>query len=425
MKNYYIALMLLLLSPHMAHSQENRSKIYIDFRVNSAVIDTSYSGNAIRMQEALEFLQNIHQDSTIVITEVRFSGSASPEGSDQINRKLAQARLTAFERFVRARVDIPDSIINRDISHIQWDYLKSQIENSEIKHKQEILTILDQDPNLVKHNGLDYHADDRILKLKKLDNGKVWQQINKQYFHRMRNASAVFITYKKKAEPVLEEPVTTVDVATNTDTIVHQTPDTMVVALDSTIQEKKSFYMSLKTNALYDLLAVPNLGAEFYLGGNMSISANWHYAWWNTRSWFWRTYGGEVSARLWLGKRAKEKPLTGHHIGIYGQVLTYDFMLGNKGYMSGYPRETLFDRPAWAVGLEYGYSLPIAKRLNLDFVIGVGYLGGIRNEYQLIDNCYVWQSEDDKGFIGPTKAEVTLVWLLGKDNKNKGKGGNK
>ena len=45
-------------------------------------------------------------------------------------------------------------------------------------------------------------------------------------------------------------------------------------------QESRSYYMSLKTNALYDLLAIPNLGAEFYLGSNFSIAGNWHYVWW-------------------------------------------------------------------------------------------------------------------------------------------------
>lgn len=128
---------------------------------------------------------------------------------------------------------------------------------------------------------------------------------------------------------------------------------------------------------------------------------------------------------MWLGKQAKAKPLSGHHVGLYGQILTYDFMLGSSGYMSGNPRERLFDRPSYSVGLEYGYSLPIAKRLNLDFVIGLGYLRGIHNEYRLIDDCYVWQAQKKVSYFGPTKAEITLVWLLGSDNINKRKGGKK
>ena len=116
-------------------------------------------------------------------------------------------------------------------------------------------------------------------------------------------------------------------------------------------------------------------------------------------------------------------PLTGHHLGIYGQVLTYDFEAGGRGYMGGEPGGTLFDRANFAGGVEYGYSLPVARRLNLDFTLGIGYMGGKYYEYKPIDDCYVWQATKQRHYFGPTKLEVSLVWLLGRDNINKGKGG--
>ena len=64
-KKYYIALIFMLLGMCVAHAQENRTEICIDFRVNSIVIDSEYSDNAARMQEMVEFLQNIRLDSTI------------------------------------------------------------------------------------------------------------------------------------------------------------------------------------------------------------------------------------------------------------------------------------------------------------------------------------------------------------------------
>ena len=134
-------------------------------------------------------------------------------------------------------------------------------------------------------------------------------------------------------------------------------------------------------------------------------------------------YGGDVAVRKWLGRQAKEKPLTGHHLGLYGQVLTYDFETGHRGYMGGEPGGTLFDRASLAGGIEYGYSLPVARRLNIDFCAGVGYLGGKYYEYVPMDDCYVWQSTKMRRYFGPTKVEVSLVWLLGKGNYNAEKGG--
>ena len=102
------------------------------------------------------------------------------------------------------------------------------------------------------------------------------------------------------------------------------------------------------------------------------------YAWWKTdrKHWYWRTYGGELNVRKWFGKRAQEKPLQGHHLGVYGQLLTYDFETGGRGYIGGKPGGSLWDKANWGAGVEYGYSLPVGRRLNLDFTVGAGYLGG-------------------------------------------------
>ena len=151
-KKYCITLILLLFGVGVAHSQEKHTEICIDFRVNSTVIDSAYSDNAARMQEMLEFLRTIRQDSTINIIEVSFCGAASPEGSYQLNRKLAQGRLSALEKFIRSEVDIPDSLITHNDSYIPWDYLKSQIEDSGLIRKDEVIAILEEEARLV-----DYH----------------------------------------------------------------------------------------------------------------------------------------------------------------------------------------------------------------------------------------------------------------------------
>ncbi len=162
---------------------------------------------------------------------------------------------------------------------------------------------------------------------------------------------------------------------------------------------------------------------EFDLGKRWTVAANAMYGWWNNdRShWYWRAYGGDVALRKWLGKAARRKALTGHHVGVYGQIFTYDFETGGRGYMGGKPGGTLWDKMNYVVGAEYGYSLPIARRWNIDFTIGAGYWGGIYHEYLPQDGEYVWQATKKRQWIGPTKAEISLVWLLGKGNCNQGK----
>lgn len=188
---------------------------------------------------------------------------------------------------------------------------------------------------------------------------------------------------------------------------------------------RKPFQMAVKSNLLYDAALVPNIGAEFYLGRGWTIGASWMHAWWkNDRANnYWRIYGGELDVRKYLGKRARQKTFMGHHLGLYLQALTYDVELGGKGYMGGKPGGKLLDKATCGVGIEYGYSLPVARRLNLDFGIGVGYLTGEYRVYNPADTHYVWEQTKQRHWFGPTKAEVSLVWLIGRGNYNEKKGG--
>ena len=140
-------------------------------------------------------------------------------------------------------------------------------------------------------------------------------------------------------------------------------------------------------------------------------------------NWYWRTYGGEISVRRWFGKKASERYLTGHHIGVYGQCLTYDFAIANRGQIGGRPEESLWVNPNYGGGLEYGYALPVARNLNIDFCIGVGYFGGQYSDYIVQDDCYVWQATKRRHWIGPSKAGISLVWLLFNTDNHKSKGG--
>lgn len=178
-------------------------------------------------------------------------------------------------------------------------------------------------------------------------------------------------------------------------------------------------YLAFRTNMLLDAVAVPNVGFEWAFAPLWSASATWMYAWWDNRgsNFFLRTYGGDLELRRWFGPRAAAKPLTGHHIGIYGQMLTYDIEFGHRGYLG--------DRWSYGAGISYGYSLPVGRHINIDFSLGVGYLGGKYREYLPIEGHYVWQATKQRRWFGPTKLEVTLVWLLGRGNVNERKGGSR
>ncbi|MBR2883633.1 MAG: DUF3575 domain-containing protein, partial [Clostridia bacterium] len=106
--------------------------------------------NAERLDELIEHIAKLHQDTTLYITQVAFTGIASPEGNNQINKRLAKGRMAALENYIRSRIQIPENIVIRhDDTYIPWTYLIAEVENSDLPLKDEILSILHSDSQLV------------------------------------------------------------------------------------------------------------------------------------------------------------------------------------------------------------------------------------------------------------------------------------
>lgn len=400
----------------------------IYFPVGSSVVDLSYRENGSRLDAFVADIRT--RQATAVLRRVSLHSGASPEGGMSINRRLSDNRLASFRSILQERLFLPDSVFTTTSLGEDWEGLTSLVEESDMPYREEVLRILRNTPVWVTRNGV--VVDSRKRQLMNLRGGQAWRYMHAHFFSELRNTSVVeceFDPVEMEKEP--EPPVKTMEGQPADTVIVRDTVET-VVALHDTVQipipmdrSSKPFYMALKTNLVYDALLVPNIGVEFALGKGWTLGGNWMYGWWKNdrRHRYWRVYGGEVGLRKYFGQRAADKPLTGHHIGVYGQLLTYDFEFGGRGYMGGRPGGTLWDKAHYGAGFEYGYSLPVARRLNLDFSLGLGYLGGTCYEYVPVDACYVWEKTKTRHWVGPTKAEVSLVWLLGRGNYNEKKGG--
>ncbi len=398
--------------------QENRKEVCVRFPVGESVLDPSYGDNCIRLSEVIAFLENVKNSKTINLVEVSFCGTASPEGAFQLNKDLARNRCMSLERYIRKRVALSDGVVSHSECGIAWKHLAELIEVSDMPHRDEALDILHNTPEKIFNDRGEW-VDGCKKQLMELQGGRTWYYMHSHFFDKIRDASVIFVTVRPN--PEAEQVSVEMPTAKLAETPVAP-PYTASFTHAKSSKRECPFYMALKTNMLYDMLAIPNLGVEFYLGRNWSAGGSWMYGWWKTnrKHRFWRMYGGELVFRKWLGRCAVEKPLAGHHLGVYGEIFTYDFEWGGKGCMGGKPGGSLWDKMNYMAGVEYGYSLPVACRLNIDFTLGVGYWGGTYYTYLLVDGHYVWQSTKKRQWFGPTKAEVSLVWLLGRGNKNGG-----
>lgn len=406
-----------------------RTTIY--FRPGYSLLELSYRDNAANMKALTQGIQTIKGNPCVQLQHIRILSAASPEGNSALNKRVAKRRGERLRDYLKETLVLPDSIFTVSSAGEDWQGLASLIAKEKTPWRNKALQIIRHTPEWVTRNGK--VVDGRKRQLQNLDGGKAWKYMLDNHFYTLRTGAVVVCEVKtlaaestpSAAEASLEQARSEqARLESASQQSASQSPSSPPFpAIPSQVHPESqappvASYFALKSNLLYDALLVPNLSLEASIGSGWTLGAGGMFAWWSkdAKHRYWRIYGGGLEIRKYFGTLSKSKPLQGHHLGIYGDFLTYDFEFGAKGYQS---------KATYAAGIKYGYSHPIAKRLNLDFALGIGYLHSNYKTYVPRDGCYVYQETKKRKWLGPTQAEISLVWLLGKGNTNKKKGGKK
>ena len=420
----------LLANAYAASIQDSlRTTIY--FRPGYSLLELSYRDNAANMKALTQGIQTIKGNPCVQLQHIRILSAASPEGNSALNKRVAKRRGERLRDYLKETLVLPDSIFTVSSAGEDWQGLASLIAREKTPWRNKALQIIRHTPEWVTRNGK--VVDGRKRQLQNLDGGKAWKYMLDNHFYTLRTGAVVVCEVKtlaaestpSAAEARLEQArLEQARPEPASQQSASQTPSSPPFpAIPSQVHPESqpppvASYYALKSNLLYDALLIPNLSLEASIGSGWTLGAGGMFAWWSkdAKHRYWRIYGGDLEIRKYFGTLSKSKPLQGHHLGIYGDFLTYDFEFGAKGYQS---------KATYAAGIKYGYSHPIANRLNLDFALGIGYLHSNYKTYVPRDGCYVYQETKKRKWLGPTQAEISLVWLLGKGNTNKTKGGKK
>lgn len=422
----------LLANAYAASIQDSlRTTIY--FRPGYSLLELSYRDNAANMKALTQGIQTIKGNPCVQLQHIRILSAASPEGNSALNKRVAKRRGERLRDYLKETLVLPDSIFTVSSAGEDWQGLAALIAKEKAPWRNKALQIIRHTPEWITRNGK--VVDGRKRQLQNLDGGKAWKYMLDNHFYTLRTGAVVVCEVKtlaaestpSAAEARLEQARSEqARLESASQQPASQSPSSPPFpAIPSQVHPSSesqpppaASYFALKSNLLYDALLVPNLSLEASISGGWTLGAGGMLAWWSkdAKHRYWRIYGGDLEIRKYFGTLSKSKPLQGHHLGIYGDFLTYDFEFGAKGYQS---------KATYAAGIKYGYSHPIANRLNLDFALGIGYLHSNYKTYVPRDGCYVYQETKKQKWLGPTQAEISLVWLLGKGNTNKKKGGKK
>ena len=339
----------------------------LHFKVGKSNLDPKIGKNAGTLQHLQKFQP---QKNKFIIHTLSIRGGSSPEGNPELNRRLAHQRANSAMEYLRNTIGIRENIAT-------------------------------EEPSTPTHS-----------EVQNLYPDKTSRELHNMVFPNLRVANLLLTYSRKGPEPKLG--YTTKAPEAQAESLQPQNLPALPEPAKPTEpepEETNKYTLAIKTNLLYDALITPNIGVEAYIGKGITVGASWTAAWWKAdpESWYHRIKGGDIQATKWLGNRPfsaedEVKPFQGWHAGIYAQMLQYDFSWGKKG--------SIATRWSWGAGVQGGWAMPVGKKLSLDFALSLGYLTGEYEEYVPIDGCYVWQATKNRHWIGPTKAEVTLIWHI-------------
>ncbi len=165
--------------------RKEKGMLYVHFPLDKTDLRRDFRDNASILDRIVDITRQIMADSTSHVEKIQIVGLASVEGPQKRNNFLGEGRAEALKDYVQARVDTPDELYECINGGEAWTELRDQINDSDSHYRQQMLDIIDSEPNL----------DRREAKLKALDRGKAYAYLRDNVLSDQRNSGYVRIYY--------------------------------------------------------------------------------------------------------------------------------------------------------------------------------------------------------------------------------------
>ena len=371
-------------------------------------LQEDYLDNALQMARIRDILARSPRIDSIAIYAY-----ASPEGAPHRNDWLARRRAEVARDFILANLPndsvlLPQNIILHPMGE-NWEGLYEELDaNYHLMNRDRVMKIM----------RADIPTETKKWRLKQLDNGFTYNWIIRHHMPALRVATWLCV-YQPIPEFVAD---TMPDISVEMPTLPELEPLPV-----TEVSRKKKTILALKTNLLYDALSLVNYSIEVPITDRFSALWYHQFPWWtwgqadNQYCIRFLSIGGE--GRWWfkpmprpqMGKSVQRDRLMGHFVGLYAESGKWDFEWG---------RDICHQGEHWSVGLSYGYSMPLGRRLNMEFSLSLGYASIAYRGYTPSENYEIlWRDPAKQGrwhYFGPTKVQVSLVYPILLTTKKKG-----
>lgn len=365
----------LLLFAGRALAQVDSAHFRIRYVINIPLVDTSFVDNSARISDLTDFLQKVRDDKRIRLTRIDFRGTASPDGPYDFNVWLSENRLRTFKELVSKYIDIPENIIHANSSEIPWDGLRAKVVESTLPHREEILSVIDREPGLVPWY-MDRRIDHRLLTLRKMYGGTVWESLKSPILRDLRYGEATF--WYHIVDPLAMPAVRPAGGMLSYPSAI----------LPPRVTENELLWMPhtyLKTNVIGLGMLMANLAVETDFAPHWSVTLPVYYSgvdWFKSTIKF-RNFTLQPELRYWFSLREYDGYLhnAGFFLGAHLEMSYFNFAFDGKYRFQDYRGRT----PALGGGLGFGYRMPLSRNQRWKLELSAG-AGAYRLDYSLFDN---------------------------------------
>mgnify|MGYP001668024345 FL=1 len=153
----------------------------ITFPVSQTSLNMNLGNNRTEIKRIDDKLSELTRNKNLTVDALSLAGYASPEGSEDLNNRLAQGRVDRVAQYIVGKSPRLKGHYTSSAMGADWDGLREAIAASSLDHKEQVLEILQKGP-----------VSERTAALRAIDDGQTYAQLLQTYYPPLRRTVISF-----------------------------------------------------------------------------------------------------------------------------------------------------------------------------------------------------------------------------------------
>lgn len=392
--------LLLLAVPLGAQAPSRTDSVRVFFRTGQSNFDPTFQNNGEAIDAFIRELRAAQADASVPleVDHVVVESSSSPEGSLEVNQRLAKSRQQSVLDYVARQIKFRRGETDRSTETFDWDLLRRLVQEDRSM------------PLAYKENVLDKLDSEDPLSVNALKGTETWKYLMDNIFPQMRTTLLVFV--QESEAPEVELPEIVCEDAGLVEPVFipdfPMLPTQYKVAPASYRAQTRAIVLKLNLLTLPALIV--NGGVEIQPLAHFSVNVPVYYSginWFSSTIKF-RTLAFQPEVRYWL-----REDLHGLFFGAHATFGWYNVALGGDYRYQDHAGKT----PSFGGGIGLGYKVPLGRnndaRWGLEFGIGGGVLPLRYDVFYNVENGRLAAEDQKKTYWGVDQAFISVTYRIG------------